>query len=47
MNFWYYQIWTSADTLGLNSGLSLNLHLFFMYGNRDGPGKSIQLHGLV
>ena len=40
MHFLYlYQILASADTVGLNYGLRLNLHLFFVYGNSDGSAK--------
>ena len=45
MDFWYlYQIWDSAYTVGLNSGLRLNLHLFFVYGSSDGSAESTYLH---
>ena len=44
--FGTYHIWVSADTVGLNSGLSLNLHLFLVYGSSDDSGKSTHLHML-
>ena len=41
LHFWYlYQIWASADTVGLNYGLRFNLHLFFVYGSSDGSAES-------
>ena len=43
MVFCTYHIWDSDDTVGLNSGLSLNLHLFFVYGSSDDSDKSIHL----
>ena len=38
--FFAYHIWTNVDTVGLNSGLSLNLHQFFVYRSSDDSGKS-------
>ena len=47
MNFLYlYQKWASADTVGLNSGLRINLHLFFVYGSIDGSAEPTHLHRL-
>ena len=40
MNFCTYHICASADTVELNSGKSLNLHLFFVYGSIDDSDKS-------
>ena len=41
-----YHIWASADKVALNSGVSLNLQLLFVYGSSDDPGKSTHLHRL-
>ena len=46
MIFCTYHIWTSADTVGLNSGLSLNLYLFFVHRSSDYSGNSTHLHML-
>ena len=46
MIFCTYHIWASADTVGLNSGLRLNLHLFLINGSSDDSGNSTHLHML-
>ena len=44
--FGTYHKWTNAGTVGLNSDLNLNLHLFFVYRSKDGSGKATHLHRL-
>ena len=40
------RIWPSADTVGPNFGLSLNLYIVFVYESSDDSGKSTHLHML-
>ena len=42
--FGTYHILAGADTMRPSYGLSLNLHLFFVYGSSDDSGKSTDLH---
>ena len=44
--FGTFHKWTNADTVGLNSELILNLHLFFVHGRNNESGKATHLHRL-
>ena len=46
VNFCTYHVRASVDTVGPYSGLSLNLHIFFVYGSSDFAGESTNLQML-